>query len=64
MRKVSGNQTLSDWMSDAEYGWRARLQLVNLVIETDYSVFEGRRGIFRCHTYEPGGALVARVRAQ
>ena len=39
---MSGNQALSDWMSDAEYEWRARLQPVNLVIETDYSADEVR----------------------
>ncbi len=33
---MSGTQALVDWMSDAEYEWRKRLQPVNLVIESDF----------------------------
>lgn len=29
--------SLADWMSDNDYEWRQRLQLVNLVVETDFS---------------------------
>ena len=32
--------SLSDWMSDADYRWRQRLEPVNLVIETDFSADE------------------------
>lgn len=39
---MSDGRSLTDWMSDAEYEWRARLQPVNLVIETDYSAGEIR----------------------
>ncbi|AWT52228.1 hypothetical protein D806_012400 [Mycolicibacterium smegmatis MKD8] len=35
--------SLSDWMSDADYEWRSRLQPVNLVIETDFSADEVRQ---------------------
>ena len=34
--------SLSDWMSDADFAWRQRLQPVNLVIETDFSADEVR----------------------
>jgi hypothetical protein len=34
--------SLSDWMSDADYHWRQRLEPVNLVIETDFSADEVR----------------------
>ncbi len=34
--------SLSDWMSDADYEWRQRLQPVNLVIEADFSAEEVR----------------------
>ncbi|KUI27328.1 hypothetical protein [Mycobacterium sp. GA-2829] len=30
--------SLSEWMSDAEYDWRQRLQPVNLVVETNFSI--------------------------
>lgn len=39
---VSDGRTLSDWMSDAEYEWRRRLQPAKLVIETDFSADEVR----------------------
>ena len=32
--------SLSDWMSDADYSWRQRLEPVNLVIETDFTAAE------------------------
>lgn len=34
--------SLSDWVFDADYGWRQRLKSVNLVIETDFSEEEIR----------------------
>lgn len=34
--------SLSDWMSDADYAWRQRLQPVSLVIGTDFSAEEVR----------------------
>lgn len=34
--------SLADWMSDADYEWRQRLQPVNLVIETDFTADEVR----------------------
>ena len=37
--------SLSDWMSDADFAWRQRLQPVNLVIETDFSADEVREVI-------------------
>ncbi|BBX04652.1 hypothetical protein BST36_27465 [Mycolicibacterium moriokaense] len=32
--------SLRDWLSDAEYDWRAKLKPVNLVIETDFTAEE------------------------
>ena len=32
--------SLSDWMSDADYEWRGRLQPINLVIEADFTADE------------------------
>lgn len=34
---MSDNRTLSEWISDEEYRWRALLQPVSLVIEADFS---------------------------
>ena len=34
---MSGQQSLNEWMSDAEYEWRMKLKAVNLVIETDFT---------------------------
>jgi len=39
---VPGNDSLPEWMSDAEYQWRTRLKSVNLVIETDFTAEEIR----------------------
>jgi hypothetical protein len=33
----SGELSLKEWMSDAEYEWRMKLKAVNLVIETDFT---------------------------
>jgi hypothetical protein len=40
---MSGTQALVDWMSDAEYEWRKRLQPVNLVIESDFVALDIRQ---------------------
>ena len=34
---MSGELSLKEWMSDAEYEWRMKLKAVNLVIETDFT---------------------------
>lgn len=39
--EISGT-SLADWMSDADFEWRKRLQAVNLVVETDFSAEEVR----------------------
>lgn len=42
MDAAGQRHSLSDWMSDAEYEWRQRLQPVRLVIETNFSADEVR----------------------
>ena len=39
---MSDNRTLSEWISDEEHRWRALLQPVSLVIETDFSEHDVR----------------------
>lgn len=39
---MSGDESLRDWMSDAEAEWRTKLKPVNLVIETDFTAEEIR----------------------
>ena len=52
---MSDNRTLSEWISDEEHRWRALLQPVSLVIETDFSEHDVREA------QRKYGAMVAKA---